>query len=97
MEIREWQNAPAPACLPPVTTEMAERYLTPLDPAIAALVATLDENERETYEERAAQREFSGGFLRQTAEALAWQDVLELRQRRADSNSPPTSDSTSSP
>ena len=46
---------------------MAERYLTPLDPAIAALVATLDENERETYEERAAQREFSGGFLRQTA------------------------------
>lgn len=76
---------------------MAERYLTPLDPAIAALVATLDENERETYEERAAIRQHLGNFDRKRAEALAWQDVLELRQRRADSNSPLASDSTSSP
>lgn len=76
---------------------MAERYLTPLDPAIAALVATLDENERETYEERAAIRQHLGNFDRKRAEALAWQDVLELRQRQADSNSPPTCAPTSSP
>lgn len=76
---------------------MADRYITPVDPVIAELVATLDENERETYEERAAQREFSGGFQRQTAEALAWQDVLDLRKRRAGSNDAPAADTTSSP
>lgn len=65
---------------------MTDRYVTPIDPAIATLVATLDENERETYEERAAQRQFSGGFQRQTAEALAWQDVLDLRKRRTGSD-----------
>lgn len=76
---------------------MADRYVTPIDPAIAALVASLDENERETYEERAAQREFSGGFQRQTAEALAWQDVLDLRQRRSSGNDAPAAAPTSSP
>ncbi len=69
----------------------------PIDPAIAALVATLDENERETYEERAAQREFSGGFQRQTAEALAWQDVLDLRKWRTGGNAPPAAAPTPSP
>ena len=76
---------------------MTERYVTPLDPAIAALVATLDESERETYEERAAQREFSGGFQRQTAEALAWQDVLDLRQLRNSGNDAPAAAPTPSP
>lgn len=76
---------------------MADRYITPIDPAIAALVATLDENERETYEERAAQRQFSGGFQRQTAEALAWQDVLDLRERRTGGDGALPADPTSSP
>lgn len=76
---------------------MADLYVTPIDPAIAALVATLDENEREIYEERAALRQFSGGFQRQTAEALAWQDVLDLRKRRAGSNAPPAATPTPSP
>ncbi len=76
---------------------MTDRYVTPIDPAIAALVATLDENERETYEERAAQRQFSGGFQRQTAEALAWQDVLDLRKRRTGGNETPPAVPTSSP
>ena len=69
---------------------MAERYLTPLDPAIAAKVATLDEAERETYEERAALRQHLGNFDRETAEALAWQDVLDLRQQRSGSDKPPS-------
>lgn len=67
----------------------SNRYLTPLDPAIAAKVAALDEAERETYEERASIRQHLGNFDRKTAEAMAWQDVLDLRQRRSGGDNPP--------
>lgn len=63
-----------------------DRYPTPLDPAIAAKVATLDEAERETYEERAGIRQHLGKLDRKAAEAIAWQDVLDLRQRRSESD-----------
>ena len=69
---------------------MADRYLTPLDPAIAAKVATLDEAERETYEERAGIRQHLGMLDRKAAEAMAWQDVLDLRRQRSGSDKPPS-------
>lgn len=75
----------------------SNRYLTPLDPAIAAMVATLDEAERETYEERASIRQHLGNFDRKTAEAMAWQDVLDLRQRRNGSDTAAADDPKPSP
>ncbi len=75
----------------------SNRYLTPLDPAIAAQVATLDEAERETYEERAAIRQHLGNFDRKTAEAMAWHDVLDLRQRRSGGDHPPADPSKPTP
>ena len=67
---------------------MADRYLTPLDPSIAAKVATLDEAERETYEERAGIRQHLGMLDRKTAEAMAWQHVLDLRRQRPGTDKP---------
>ena len=65
---------------------MAGSFSTPLDPALAQQVERLSEAERETFEERAGIRQYLGGLDRQTAEKLAWQDVLDLRQRQANSD-----------
>lgn len=76
---------------------MSARYVTPLDPAIAAEVEKLDEAEREAFEEFAAVREHMGGFQRQTAEALAWLDILERRKRRPSRDDRPSDDPNPSP
>ena len=44
-------------------------------------LTTLTPDEREDYEERAAIREFDGGFTREEAEALALQEILAKRAR----------------
>jgi tetrahydromethanopterin S-methyltransferase subunit H len=49
---------------------------TPIDPTIAELVDLLDENKREMFEERAAQRQFSADFSPEYAEAMGLADVL---------------------
>lgn len=49
---------------------------TPIDPTVSELVERLDQNQREMFEERAGQRQFSAGFSREYAEALALADVL---------------------
>lgn len=36
--------------------------------------------QRERFEERAAIREYEGGFTREEAERLAWEDVLEAER-----------------
>ena len=52
------------------------------NPTVAALVAQLDADLREAWEERAAVMEFDGGVARELAECLA---LLELiHQRPAD-------------
>ena len=53
-------------------------YTTPLDALVATLVARLDANQREMFEERAAIREHDGLQSRALAEALA---VLETLSR----------------
>jgi len=49
---------------------------TPIDPTVAEIVERLNENQREMFEERAGQREFSAGLHREYAEAMALADVL---------------------
>lgn len=52
------------------------------NPTVVALVAQLDADLREAWEERAAVMEFDGGMTRELAECMA---LLELiRQRPAD-------------
>lgn len=46
------------------------------DPIVSDLVALLDEDLRESYEERAAIMEFDGGVDRELAEALALLQVI---------------------
>lgn len=50
--------------------------MAPLDPALAARVARLDENQREWFDERCALREYDGGLSRADAEQAAWGDLL---------------------
>ncbi len=45
------------------------------------LVARLDANLREAWEERAAIREFEGGLLRDHAECLALLDLIDMYPR----------------
>ena len=49
---------------------------TPIDPLVARMVALLDDNLREDFEERAAIVEFEAGLPRAHAECLALLDVL---------------------
>ena len=49
----------------------------PLDETVADMVAALDDNLREMFEERAAVREYDAGITRGHAEALALLDVLD--------------------
>jgi hypothetical protein len=58
------------------------RYSLPLDSTLARLVAGLDEDAREYFEERAGILEFDGGHPRREAERLAWEETqLHLRRR----------------
>jgi hypothetical protein len=54
----------------------------PSDPAIAAFVKTLDEDEREYFEERAAIAEYEGCLSRGEAEARAYALTRAYRERR---------------
>ncbi len=56
---------------------MAEsRYTPPLNAVVAAVVAMLDDNAREFFEERAAIRQFDGKQDRASAELEAMQETL---------------------
>lgn len=57
--------------------------LRPIDPAVAARVADYDEGTREWFWERAAIREFEGGWPREQAERLAREDTERRLANRA--------------
>lgn len=48
----------------------------PIDPTVAELVNLLDDDLAELFQERAAVREYDGGYVRAHAEALALLDVI---------------------
>jgi len=54
----------------------------PLDPEIAEWFASLDDNCKEFFNERAGIREFDGGLSRQEAESAAQQDVRRWLNRQ---------------
>lgn len=54
-----------------------------MDPVVADLVARLNPNLRELFEERAAVREYDGGMTRELAEALALLDVIRMHPLEA--------------
>jgi hypothetical protein len=58
-------------------------YPISLNPDIARWAASLDDNAREFFNERAGIREFEGGLPREEAELEAMNDVLHwlIRQR----------------
>jgi hypothetical protein len=58
-------------------------FPVPGDPVIAAFVKTLDPDEREYFEERAAIAEFEGCLSRAEAEARAYALTLAYRERRS--------------
>lgn len=58
------------------------QYVTPLDPNLAQLVETLDEDTREFFEERAGILEYEAGYPRPKAEALAWEEIQAYLMRR---------------
>jgi len=60
----------------------ASHFPIPCDPLIAAFVATLDEDGREYFEERAAVAEFEGNLPRAEAEAQAHRLTVAYLQRR---------------
>ncbi len=61
-----------------------ERYeLRPIDPAVAVRVDDYNEDDREWFWERAAIREFEGGWSRQQAERLALEDTERWLANRA--------------
>lgn len=61
----------------------ASHYPVPLNPDIAKWAASLDDNAREFFNERAGIREYEGGLPREEAELEAMNDVLHwlIRQR----------------
>lgn len=54
----------------------------PLDPDIAQWAASLDDNSREYFNERAGIREYDGGLPRQEAELEAMNDTLHWLIKR---------------
>jgi hypothetical protein len=58
-------------------------YPVPLNPDVARWAASLDDNAREFFNERAGIREYDGGLSRADAELEAMNDVLHwlVRQR----------------
>lgn len=59
-----------------------DRYAVPLDVSLAKLVAALDDDAREFYEERAGILEFDGGHSRCQAERLAWGETQHYLRNR---------------
>jgi hypothetical protein len=57
-------------------------FPTPLDPDIARWAASLDDNAREFFNERAGIREYDGGLPRADAELEAMNDVLHWLTRQ---------------
>jgi hypothetical protein len=57
-------------------------FPVPVDPEIANWAASLDEDAREFFNERAGIREFDGGMPRQEAESEAQKDVLRWLSTR---------------
>jgi hypothetical protein len=57
--------------------------MNPADDTVAALVAALDDNLRELWEERAAVREHDGNQPRELAEAMALLDVVRMKTPEA--------------
>lgn len=53
-----------------------------MTPAIAQAVARMPEDARDSFEERAAIREYDGGMSRDDAEAAALEDVRSEWKRR---------------
>ena len=53
--------------------------MVPVNPIVEALVCRLDENLRESFEERAGIQQFEAGKERELAEALALLDVVRLQ------------------
>jgi hypothetical protein len=64
-------------------------FPVPCDPVVAAFVKTLDPDEREYFEERAAIAEYEGCLSRAEAEARAHALTLAYRERRRRSQPPP--------
>jgi hypothetical protein len=62
-------------------------FPVPQDAEIATFVATLDEDAREFFEERAAIAEYQGELPRSEAEALAYELTLLYWQRRQQAGS----------
>jgi hypothetical protein len=60
----------------------ANSFPVPCDPVVAAFVKTLDPDEREFFEERAAIAEYEGCLSRAEAEARAHALTLAYRERR---------------
>ena len=60
----------------------ANPFPVPCDPVVAAFVKTLDPDEREYFEERAAIAEYEGCLSRAEAEARAYALTLAYRERR---------------
>ena len=57
-------------------------FPVPCDPVVAAFVRTLDPDEREFFEERAAIAEYEGCLSRAEAEARAYALTLAYRERK---------------
>lgn len=57
--------------------------MKPADELVAAMVACLDDNLFELFQERAAIRQHDGGQTRELAEAMALLDVIHMHPRKA--------------
>lgn len=57
--------------------------MKPVDELVAAMVACLDEDLYELYQERAAIRQHDGGQSRELAEAMALLDVIRIHPHKA--------------
>jgi hypothetical protein len=57
--------------------------MKPTDELVAAMVACLDEDLFELFQERAAIRQHDGGQSRELAEAMALLDVIHMRPKQA--------------
>jgi hypothetical protein len=60
--------------------------MKPIDELVAAMVACLDDNLHELFQERAAIRQHDGGQSRELAEAMALLDVIHINPKQACAN-----------
>jgi hypothetical protein len=63
-----------------VAFSLLEHHMTPIHPIVAALVARLNEDLREAFEERAGIMQYEAGHARELAEALALLDVIRTNR-----------------